>query len=125
MTKTKTHKIDATGISLGRLATQAATILQGKNQADFQPHIDNSDRVLIYNCDSIQITGDKLNQKKYYNYSGYPGGLRERSLKTLMEEDSREVIRKAVYGMLPSNRMRNDRQKRLTLHTKNITEDSK
>lgn len=123
MTKTKTHNIDATGVSLGRLATQAALILQGKNRADYQPQVDNTDSVVVFNTDAMQITGDKLNQKKYYHFSGYPGGITERPLKKLMKEDSTEVVRKAVYGMLPANRLRKDRLKRLTLYTKNPPQD--
>ena len=119
----KVHTIDATGVSLGRLATDIAFKLQGKDRPDFVPHQDNSDTVVVFNTDHMQITGDKLNQKMYYHYSGYPGGIKERPLKRLMKEDSTEVIKKAVYGMLPANRMRKPRLKRLTIHTQALPEN--
>lgn len=122
MTKEKAHTIDATGISIGRLAADIAFKLQGKHRPDFVPHMDNDEVVVVYNTDFIQITGNKLEDKKYYHYSGYPGGIKERPLKKLMEEDSTEVIRKAVYGMLPANRMRKPRLKRLTIHTQAVPE---
>jgi len=110
----KTQQIDATNQSIGRLATQVATLLRGKHKADYTPQIDNGDFVVITNLDKIKFTGKKLEQKKYYHYSGYPGGLKETELKELFTKNPQEVLRKAVYQMLPKNRLRQHMIKRLT-----------
>ncbi len=93
--------VDATDLVLGRLATQVAMILRGKTKPQYTPHVDVGDFVVIINADKIRLTGNKAEQKAYYAYSGYPGGLKETSFKTMMEKHPERVIEKAVRGMLP------------------------
>lgn len=100
------HNIDATDKVLGRLATEIAILLRGKNKVDFEPHIDNGDFVTVANVDKIVVTGNKLEQKVYRRHSGYPGGLKEDQLKHLIVEDPAEVLKKAVWNMLPKNKLR-------------------
>ena len=97
--------VDATGKTLGRLATQIADALRGKRKPDYTPHIDVGDFVVVVNAERIAVTGDKLHQKRYYRHSGYPGGLRSRTLEEMLERRPEEVIRKAVKGMLPRTRL--------------------
>lgn len=111
----ETHTIDATQAVLGRLATRVATLLRGKHKVSFQPHIDGGDFVHITNASHITLTGQKLSQKKYYHYSGYPGGLKTTQISTLMKKDPSQVIRKAIYQMLPPNRLRKAMMNRLTI----------
>jgi large subunit ribosomal protein L13 len=108
----KTHEIerrwyvvDAEGQTLGRLATRIADTLRGKRKPEYTPHIDTGDFVVVVNADKIAVTGKKLEQKIYYRHSGYPGGLRERTLAEELERRPTEVLRKAVKGMLPRNRL--------------------
>jgi len=97
--------VDAEGKTLGRLATQIAERLRGKNKPQFAPHVDIGDFVVVVNAEKIAVTGKKLEQKIYYRHSGYPGGLRERTLKEQLNRQPTEVLRKAVKGMLPRNRL--------------------
>jgi large subunit ribosomal protein L13 len=97
--------VDAEGKNLGRLSTQIAVVLRGKNKPGFTPHVDTGDFVVVVNADKVAVTGNKLQSKKYYRHSGYPGGLRERTLGEMLERRPTEVIRKAVKGMLPKNRL--------------------
>src|SRR5881275_782160 len=97
--------VDATGQTLGRLATQIADALRGKRKPDYTPHIDVGDFVVVVNAEKVSVTGRKLEQKRYYRHSGYPGGLRSRTLAEMLERRPEEVIRKAVRGMLPRNRL--------------------
>ncbi len=113
----KWYVVDASETTLGRVATQVATLLTGKGKPMFTQHIDCGDFVVVVNADKLQVTGGKEEKKMYYNHSGFPGGLRERQLKDLMESDSTEVIYKAVRGMLPVNKLRDDRLKRLKIYT--------
>ncbi len=92
---------DANDKVLGRLATRIAHVLRGKHKPSYTPHMDNGDFVVVTNAEKIRFTGDKLNQKKYFNYSGYRGGLKERTAKQMVEEKPEEVIKLAVKGMLP------------------------
>lgn len=108
----KTHAIDATDQVLGRLATRIATLLQGKHKPTFVPHLDLGDSVEVTNVDKIKITGKKLEDKIYYHHSGYPGGLRKKKMK---EFTMAELLRKAVYNMLPKNKLRTGRMKRLRI----------
>lgn len=101
----KWYVIDAEGVTLGRLATKVATVLKGKHKATFTPHIDCGDYVIVVNADKVRLTGNKLMDKKYYNHSGYPGGLRERNAKTMIEKYPVEMIERAVKGMLPKGRL--------------------
>ena len=95
------YVVDATGHTLGRLASEVASVLRGKNKPTFTPHIDTVDYVIIVNADKIKVTGKKLDQKVYYDYSGYVGGMKETTLKELLAKKPEEVIRRAVKGMLP------------------------
>ncbi len=97
----KWYVVDATGHTLGRLTSEIAAILRGKNKPTFTPHIDTGDYVIVVNADKITTTGKKMEQKIYYNHSDYPGGMRETTLAQMMAKDSTEVIRLAVKGMLP------------------------
>lgn len=100
------HTIDATGKSMGKIAVQAALILRGKEKPGYVPYKNMGDAVLIKNVSKMRITGKKLEQKKYYRHSGYPGGLREITLKALLVKNPSEALKKAVYGMLPPNKLR-------------------
>lgn len=106
----KIHKIDATGNSVGRIATQAALILRGKNKASFAPNLDMGDNVIVENADKIRFTGKKFAQKEYYHHTGYPGGLKTTKMKDLKIE---EIMRRAVWNMLPKNKLRDLMIKRL------------
>lgn len=114
----KTHIIDASGKSLGRLANQAADLLRGKNKPSYLPYLDQGDCVTIINTDKIKFTGQKIKQKKYYKHSGYLGHLKITKLENLLKRDSREVIRRAVYGMMPANKLRAKMLKRLKCYAK-------
>ena len=109
----KWHVFDASEENFGRLSSKVATILRGKNKATFTPHIDAGDNVIVINTDKLKFSGKKATGKIYYTHSGYLGSLKETALKDKLEKDSREVIREAVYGMLPKNKLRNDMMKRL------------
>jgi large subunit ribosomal protein L13 len=109
----KLHKIDATGKAAGRLATQIALILRGKNKTDYQPHIDMGDIVHVSNIDKLKFSGKKIEQKKYYSYSGYPGGLKT---KKISEIKPAEVLKKAVRDMLPPTKHRVNMLKRLIIN---------
>jgi large subunit ribosomal protein L13 len=97
--------VDAEGKNLGRLATRIADALRGKRKPEYTPHIDTGDFVVVVNAEKIVVTGNKLETKRYYRHSGYPGGLRSRTLEEMLERRPEEVIRKAVRGMLPRNRL--------------------
>jgi large subunit ribosomal protein L13 len=97
--------VDASGQTLGRLATQIADVLRGKRKPEYTPHCDVGDFVIVVNAEKIAVTGKKREEKRYYRHSGYPGGLRSRTLEEMLERQPEEVIRKAVKGMLPRNRL--------------------
>jgi large subunit ribosomal protein L13 len=113
MEKRKTHTIDAEGQILGRLASKIALLLQGKNSPSYDPSQDMGDVVVIKNIEKIKVTGKKFDQKIYYNYSGYHGGLKAVPFSKLFEKKPSEVLRIAVLGMLPKNKLRAQRIKRL------------
>ncbi len=110
------HLFDANNKILGRLATEIIIILRGKNKVDFTPHIDGGDFAVVINSDKIRVTGKKLENKIYHYFSGYPHGVRSTRLKEKMEADSRTVIREAVNGMLPKNKLRSSMIKRLLVY---------
>lgn len=108
--------IDAEGQTLGRLATQAATYLLGKHKVQFSPHIDCGDNIVIINAAKIVVTGNKMADKKYYRHSGYPGGIKETTLAELIERNPAAALEKAITGMLPKNRLTDDRLRRLKVY---------
>jgi large subunit ribosomal protein L13 len=97
--------VDAAGKTLGRLATQVADVLRGKRKPEYTPHVDTGDFVVVINAEKIAVTGNKLADKRYYRHSGYPGGLKSRTLGDMLERRPEEVIRRAVRGMMPRNRL--------------------
>lgn len=108
--------IDATGMTLGRLATQIATVLKGKHKPIYSPHLDTGDFVIVVNAHKVRVTGRKLDQKIYYRHSGYPGGLKEISLRDQLDRHPDRVIRLAVRGMLPKNRLGRQMIKKLKIY---------
>src|SRR6476646_2461971 len=99
------YVVDADGKTLGRLATQIADALRGKRKPEYTPHVDTGDFVVVVNAEKIAVTGNKLDDKIYYRHSGYPGGVRSRPLREQLERRPTEVLRKAVKGMLPRNKL--------------------
>ena len=97
----KWYVVDATGCTLGRLASEVAKVLRGKNKPEFTPHIDTGDYVIVVNAEKIKVTGKKMNQKVYYNHSKYVGGMKETTLAEMMNKKPEKVIELAVKGMLP------------------------
>lgn len=110
-----TYIVDAAGKSLGRLATDIATHLIGKHKPSYQPHIDAGDIVEVENADQIVVTGKKLDQVSYYSHSGYPGGIKEKNMGKLFNENPGSVLRLAVSRMLPKNKHRSNRMQRLII----------
>lgn len=108
--------VDADGATLGRLATRIATLLRGKHRATFSTHIDTGDPVIVLNASKIKVTGRKLKAKQYVRHSGYPGGLRTESLERLLARRPEEVIRRAVRGMLPQNRLGEQMMRKLHVY---------
>ena len=101
----KWYLVDADGQTLGRLASQIAMIIRGKNKPTYTPYADTGDFVVVINADKIHVTGNKMNDKIYYNHTGYPGGLKQRTLKQMLQAKPEEVLRRAIWGMLPHNRL--------------------
>lgn len=111
----KTYSVDASGKILGRLATDIAMHLMGKTNANFQSNIDAGDEVIVTNCEKILVTGKKYEEKEYHHHSGYPGGLKTKTMRQMWEKDPREVLKAAVSRMLPKNKHRTARMLRLTI----------
>ena len=109
----KWHVIDATDVVLGRLAVTAATLLRGKHKATFAPHMDQGDFVIIINADKVVLTGKKREQKRAYRHSGYPGGLKSVTYGELLEKAPEKAVMKAVWGMLPKNKLGRAQLKKL------------
>ena len=112
----KWYVIDAEGKPLGRVASKAAHILRGKHKATYTPHIDCGDYVIIVNASKVLLTGNKLEDKKYYSHSQYPGGFRTRTAKEMIEKYPEEMVEKAVKGMLPKNRLGRAMYKKLFVY---------
>jgi large subunit ribosomal protein L13 len=110
------YVVDAEGQTLGRLATRIADILRGKRKPEYTPHVDTGDFVVVVNAEKIAVTGKKLDDKIYYRHSGYPGGLRSRTLREELERRPTEVLRKAVKGMLPRNRLARAQLRKLRIY---------
>ncbi len=112
----KWYLIDAKNKVLGRLAPTIANKLRGKDKPIFSPHIDCGDFIVVINADKVKLTGNKLDQKKYYRHSGYPGALKEKTAKTVLEENPTFLLKSAVRGMLPKNRLRKNFMKKLNIY---------
>ena len=110
------YVVDAEGKTLGRLATQIADMLRGKRKPEYTPHCDTGDFVVVVNAEKVAVTGDKREKKLYWRHSGYPGGIRSRTLGDLLEKRPEEVIRKAVKGMLPRNRLARQQLRKLKVY---------
>jgi large subunit ribosomal protein L13 len=110
------YVVDADGLTLGRLATQIADTLRGKGKPQYTPHVDTGDFVVVVNAEKIAVTGQKLDQKRYYRHSGYPGGIRSRTLREQLDRRPTEVLRKAVKGMLPKNRLARQQLTKLKIY---------
>ncbi len=112
----KWYLIDAEGETLGRLATKVATILRGKHKVTYTPHVDTGDYVIIVNASKVNLTGKKLDNKMYYDHSGFPGGLRERTAKEMVNNYPVEMVERAVKGMLPHGRLGRQMAKKLFVY---------
>ena len=108
--------VDATGQTLGRLATRIADALRGKRKPAYTPHIDTGDFVVVVNAEKVRVTGNKLAAKRYYRHSGYPGGLRSRTLAEMLARHPEQVIRLAVKGMMPRNRLARQQLRKLKVY---------
>ena len=113
----KWYIVDASEAPLGRLSTTVAKLLTGKDKPTFTKHIDTGDYVIVINADNLVVTGNKLQKKRYYRHSGFPGGLKEATLEEVIAKDSTRAIEHAVRGMLPVNKLRKDRLARLKIYT--------
>ena len=110
------HVVNAEGKTLGRLATQIAEVLRGKHKPTYTPHVDVGDFVIVVNAEKVAVTGNKREDKRYWRHSGYPGGIRSRTLGDMLEKRPEEVIRKAVKGMLPRNRLARQQLRKLKVY---------
>ncbi len=115
----KWNIVDAEDKVLGRLASEIARILRGKDKVNFTPHLDTGDFVVVINASKLKLTGDKLNKKKWYRHSGYPGGLKEETYEKVMAEKPDKALYKAVKGMLPNNRLARQQLKKLKIYREN------
>lgn len=112
----KWYVVDAAGMTLGRLASETAKVLRGKNKPIFTPHIDTGDYVIIVNADKVKVTGKKLDQKIYYHHSAYVGGMKETTLRVMMEKKPEKVVELAVKGMLPKGPLGREMYKKLFVY---------
>jgi large subunit ribosomal protein L13 len=112
----KWYIIDATGKTLGRLASEAASIIRGKHKPQFTPHVDTGDFVIVLNADKIVLTGKKLQNKKYYRHSMYPGGLKVTTAQDMLKNKPERMLELAIHGMLPKNRLGNAMKKKLKVY---------
>jgi len=110
------HVIDASGVPLGRLASQVAQLLRGKHKPTFAPHLDSGDHVIVVNAAKVALTGAKLDQKKYYRHSGYPGGFKETPVRVVLEKFPERVIERAVKGMVPHTSLGKQQLKHLKVY---------
>ena len=112
----KWYIVDASDKIVGRLATKIATILRGKHKPSYTPHVDTGDFVIVVNAEKVKFTGNKLDQKKYYKHTGYMGGIKETTAKDMLQKKPEEIIRHAVKGMLPKNRLGRKLLKKLKIY---------
>jgi len=113
----KWHIIDADGLVVGRLASQVANVLRGKNKPIFTPHADTGDFVIIVNADKVRFTGNKLEQKAYYHHSGYPGGIKKEVAKDIMDKNPERILISAIRGMIPKNRLGRQQLSKLKVYS--------
>ena len=111
------HLVDAEDKVLGRLAVKIASILSGKNKAQYSPNADLGDFVVVVNAEKVKVTGNKYTQKNYYHHTGYPGGLKTKSFEKMQEDSPEKIIEKAVKGMLPKNKLANQIIKKLKVYS--------
>jgi len=116
----KTYLFDAKGKVLGRMSTEIAKILSGRDRVDYSPHIDGGARVVVINAQKVAVTGNKENAKTYYRYSGYAGGITATTLKQQREKDATKIIKSAVKGMLPKNKLANAMMTRLFVYNDDV-----
>jgi large subunit ribosomal protein L13 len=109
--------VDADGLVVGRLASQVAKVLRGKNKPIFTPHVDTGDYVIIINADKVRFTGNKLDQKTYYHHTGYPGGIKEEVAKDIMKKTPERILYAAIRGMLPKNRLGRQQLSKLKVYS--------
>jgi len=114
------HLVDAQDKALGRLAVKIATILSGKNKAQYSPNADLGDFVVVVNAEKVKVTGNKFSQKNYYHHTGYPGGLKTKSFEKMQEDSPEKIIEKAVKGMLPKNKLANQIIKKLKVYSGSV-----
>ena len=114
------HLVDAKDKVLGRLAVKIATILSGKNKAQYSPNADLGDFVVVVNAEKVKVTGNKFTQKNYYHHTGYPGGLKTKSFEKMQEDSPEKIIEKAVKGMLPKNKLSNQIIKKLKVYSGSV-----
>lgn len=112
----KWHVVDAQGANLGRLATEVALVLRGKRKAQYTPHVDTGDFVVVVNAEKVQVTGRKAEQKLYRRHTGYPGGLKEMTYEEMRRKKPEEIIKKAVKGMMPRTRLGRQQLKKLKVY---------
>jgi large subunit ribosomal protein L13 len=112
----KWYVVDAEGKHLGRLATEIARVLRGKNKPQYTPHVDTGDFVVVVNAERVVVTGKKAEQKVYRRHSGYPGGLKTTSYERMMERRPGDILRKAVYGMMPKTRLARQQMRKLKIY---------
>lgn len=110
------HVVDGTNQTVGRMCAKIAAVLRGKHKASYTPHVDTGDNVIVINCEKVVFTGNKLEDKMYQNFSGYPGGLREETAKNLQRRRPEAIIERAVKGMLPKNRLGRKMYKKLFVY---------
>jgi large subunit ribosomal protein L13 len=110
------YVIDAEGRTLGRLASEIACVLRGKNKPQYTPHVDVGDFVVVVNAEKVVVTGKKAEQKVYRRHSGYPGGMKETSYERMLERRPEEIVRKAVYGMMPKSRLARQQMRKLKIY---------
>ncbi len=113
----KWHLVDADGQVLGRLASRVASILKGKTKTIYTPNVDTGDFVVVINADKVRLTGNKLQDKTYYHHSGYPGGIKKKTAKEIMEDKPEQLIMSAVHGMLPKNKLGRVQLKKLKVYS--------
>lgn len=115
----KWHVVDADGMVVGRLASRVASILRGKTKPVYTPHVDTGDFVIVLNAEKVRFTGNKLDQKKYFHHSGYPGGLKMKTAKDIMNKNPERIIMSAVRGMLPKNVLGKQQLRKLKVYRNN------